>query len=968
MRWDFLLGMLGGTIVLGSQSALAQSLIVPDDTLGTQNSELPPVLQSPALNIITSGAIRGNNLFHSFREFNVGEGSSAYFLINSSVRNVLTRVTGNNPSEVLGRLGTFLFLGNQPVPSNANFFLVNPNGVIFGPNSSLDIGGSVVVTTANALQFPNGELFSASLPTVPSQLLTVDPSALWYGTINAQNQGIIVKSSFLDLDGLIGQTSGLQTNLNRSLVLSGGEVVIENGILKAPSGNIQVAGLSQEGIVDLNYEGSNISITPDSNLMRADIAILKDSKIHIFGEEDISGGSILIYGNKIFVSDSFLSISRDSGNGDLGNIKINSTEGVLINKSSIVASLPNLTEGNAGSILLKGRNISLIGSSIASSSSSFSGNGKGNAGNIEMIADESIHITRGPVSTVISDGKLFEVFDESSLNSTIGFGSAGKGGNIMLKANSIQVEYSDLDASTRTGGSAGNILLHAKFNIELKRSILNSSNWNGQYIGGIAGNVTMQSKKISLSDKTEILSGNIGTDDGINTSGGIIDLNGLESITIDFSRIQSEARASGKLNEDQAGTIIIRSPKILIGNSAEINTKTETNARAGNINIYANDLIVKNSSVIGSFVERETKNAEGGSINIEANNLSILDGGKILTSVLGDLNIPGSGLRFPIYRAGSEGNAGFIVVSVKDSIVISGISSTNKTLRDDEGDSLSPIGSASGIFTTIEAGSLGDSGKISISGSNLYILDSGQIASQNLGIGNSDDINLILSNQLKLINGSLLANSRKGTGGSISISSKTMYLLQNGDIKTDATDNGGNITLTAKSIIALNDSDILAFARDGRGGNVTLNTRAFFGQNYRPAPHGIDPTTLDGNDRVDINASGSLSSGIITRPDTSFIQNSLNQLPNNQIDTNQLLAQTCIIRQDQPEGTFYITGTGGIPNRPNDPALSAYPTNTIQPTTQVAQRPWKLGDPIVEPQGFYQLTDGRFVMSRECAK
>jgi large exoprotein involved in heme utilization and adhesion len=174
--------------------------------------------------------------------------------------------------------------------------------------------------------------------------------------------------------------------------------------------------------------------------------------------------------------------------------------------------------------------------------------------------------------------------------------------------------------------------------------------------------------------------------------------------------------------------------------------------------------------------------------------------------------------------------------------------------------------------------------------------------------------------------------------------------------------------LTARSIIALDDSDILAFASEGSGGNVNLNTRAFFGQNYRPAPRGTDPTTLDGNDRVDINASGTLSSGIITRPDTSFIQNSLNQLPNNQIDTNKLLAQTCLIRQDQPECTFYITGTGGIPNRPNDPALSDYPTNTLQPTTQTAQRPWKLGDPIIEPQGFYKLADGRFVMSRECSQ
>ena len=159
--------------------------------------------------------------------------------------------------------------------------------------------------------------------------------------------------------------------------------------------------------------------------------------------------------------------------------------------------------------------------------------------------------------------------------------------------------------------------------------------------------------------------------------------------------------------------------------------------------------------------------------------------------------------------------------------------------------------------------------------------------------------------------------------------------------------------------------DILAFARDGKGGNVTLNTRVFFGQNYRPAPFGTDPTTLDGNDRVDINASGSLSSGTIVTPDTSFIQNSLNQLPKDAIDTTKLLANTCIVRKDKPEGTFYITGTGGLPNRPGDLSASQYPTNTIT-STQTATRPWQKGDPIEEPSGFYQLANGRLVMSCEC--
>jgi large exoprotein involved in heme utilization and adhesion len=265
-----------------------------------------------------------------------------------------------------------------------------------------------------------------------------------------------------------------------------------------------------------------------------------------------------------------------------------------------------------------------------------------------------------------------------------------------------------------------------------------------------------------------------------------------------------------------------------------------------------------------------------------------------------------------------------------------------------------------------------DAGNLKVSTGTLTIQNGAGLTSSSFGTGKAGDITIDVGGTLNTNNGQINTAATQSTGGAITITAGSIRLRNDSDIVTSVLSgagNGGNITLTANSIIALSDSDILAFARDGRGGNVILQTPpkkpAFFGQNYRPAPRGTDPVTLDGNNRVDVNASGAVS-GNITLPDTSFIQNSLSQLPNNQIDTNKLLAQTCIVRKDQPEGTFYITGTGGIPNRPNDPALSDYPTNTIQPTTQTAQRPWKLGDPIVEPQGFYQLANGRLVMSREC--
>jgi large exoprotein involved in heme utilization and adhesion len=123
--------------------------------------------------------------------------------------------------------------------------------------------------------------------------------------------------------------------------------------------------------------------------------------------------------------------------------------------------------------------------------------------------------------------------------------------------------------------------------------------------------------------------------------------------------------------------------------------------------------------------------------------------------------------------------------------------------------------------------------------------------------------------------------------------------------------------MEASSIIALDDSDILAFADDGAGGNITLQTPAFFGQNFTPASLTADPATLDGNDRVDINATGAIS-GVVTIPDVSFIENSLNDLTDNIVVTDQLLAGSCIARAGDDQATFVNTGSGGLPVRPDD--------------------------------------------------
>ena len=161
---------LGVNLVLALLSFIAplksaKAQIVPDGTLGAESSvAVPDNFNGIPIDQINGGAIRGANLFHSFSEFNVGEGNGAYFTNPEGIRNILGRVTGGNASNILGTLG---------VLGNANLFLINPNGIVFGPNARLDVGGSFLASTAESLVFDNGFDFSATNPQAPP-LLTVN--------------------------------------------------------------------------------------------------------------------------------------------------------------------------------------------------------------------------------------------------------------------------------------------------------------------------------------------------------------------------------------------------------------------------------------------------------------------------------------------------------------------------------------------------------------------------------------------------------------------------------------------------------------------------------------------------------------------------------------------------------------------------------------------------------------------------
>ena len=155
-----------------SSPVLAQ--ITPDGTLGSESTIVSPnqTIENLPADLIQGGAARGSNLFHSFLEFNVNEGQRVYFGNPTGIDRILSRVTGSDISDIFGTLG---------VNGGADLFLINPNGIIFGPNAQLDISGSFVGSSAESIIFNEFE-FSAINPTAPP-LLTVNfsPTGLRFG-------------------------------------------------------------------------------------------------------------------------------------------------------------------------------------------------------------------------------------------------------------------------------------------------------------------------------------------------------------------------------------------------------------------------------------------------------------------------------------------------------------------------------------------------------------------------------------------------------------------------------------------------------------------------------------------------------------------------------------------------------------------------------------------------------------------
>lgn len=313
---------VSAVIISSKNCAFAQ--VTSDSTLGSENSVVTPdtVINGVPSNRIDGGAVRGANLFHSFQEFNIGEGQGVYFTNPSGIQNIFSRVTGSNSSQIFGKLGV---LGG-----NANLFLINPNGIIFGPEASLDVRGSFVATTANSLQFKNQGFFNSSIPNVPP-ILTVSPSAFLFNQVAAsitnnsqaaagQRVTLLNSSDPLEVKNLFG----LRVPDGQSLLLLGGNVNLNNGSLNALNGRIEVGGVAGVGTIGLDINGQDLHLNfPIANdVALADILLTDGAMIDASGE---GGGNIQVQGRNITLTNNSQIISSTLGVKPGGNLLLSAS-------------------------------------------------------------------------------------------------------------------------------------------------------------------------------------------------------------------------------------------------------------------------------------------------------------------------------------------------------------------------------------------------------------------------------------------------------------------------------------------------------------------------------------------------------------------------------------------------------------------------------------------------------------------
>lgn len=615
----------------------------------------------------------GPNLFHSFGQFNVPTNNIANFLneTGAPTSNILGRVTGGNPSSIFGTIQTTGF-------GNANLFLMNPAGIVFGPNATFNVGGAVHFTTADYLRLADGVQFNAVPNPVADALLSASPVAA-FGFLGSNPGAITIQGSQLSVPDGTG------------ISLIGGNITAEAGTLErgisqqarlsVPNGHIRLASTASPG--EFVFPG----LQPAPNINGASfssfgtVSLAPGSTIDVSGTETVSirGGQFLLS-----VSDTVLNtslskpvphmVSLSTGNSIItSNSAPEAGSDIQIAAANILmdgASVTSQTAGNGtgGNISIIGQNVTLAnGAQIVSSTT-----GAGNGGNISISATETISISgfdatgtlpglstgyvfgpdtglplimSGVFTTTSATGNCPEcsrgglvqitvptvTVDNAGAVATITSGD-GRGGDIALNVSTLNLSgaaqlwssagQDPVTFDFRGGGKGGdinvtadNLILLSGGNPDLvATSIINSATLNT----GHGGNIHLTAPHVSLQGGATVLSSTFGSGTGGSiavTASNQLSVSGLDEVFGSPSNISSLAGSSGG-----GGAITVNAGSVALADSGKIHTESFDAGNAGDVTLH----VQGNLSVTSlGTIDSAANSSASGDITITADTVTV---------------------------------------------------------------------------------------------------------------------------------------------------------------------------------------------------------------------------------------------------------------------------------------------------------------------------------------------------------
>ncbi|MFB2924268.1 filamentous hemagglutinin N-terminal domain-containing protein [Aerosakkonema funiforme] len=567
--------------------------IVPDATLPVNSIATP---QGSTISI-EGGTTKGGNLFHSFWEFSLPTGTEAYFHNTVDIQNIFTRVTGSSVSHIDGSI---------KANGVANLFLINPNGIIFGPNARLNVGGSFVASTASSIRFTDGIEFSASNPNT-SPLLTINvPIGLQFGsnpgqiTVNGPGHNLRTdpKTEAFIRDN---RPVGLQV-LDRTLALVGGEITLAGGNLTANTGRIELGSVAGDSSVTLIPIDPGFKLSYENVQNFQDIRLIGAASLDAVGSR---GGDIRVRGRRVTLSDGSVIAANTLGSRSGGNLVVNASETVELIGTSADGKIrtglfaDTYSTGQGGNLTINTRTL-LVRSGAAISASTY---GAGKAGNLTVNASDLVQLIGG--------------LDIAYLLARANPGSTGDAADLTINTATLLVQDGgQVGAGTFGSGRGGNLTVNASEQVQV--SGISARPGFPSAIGpraapgstGDAGNLTINTGTLIVRDRARV--GARGLGEG---NAGIVTIN-ARSILLDNQGFISTDSQSLKAdpNREQA-TIVLRSGNLILRQNSRLSTNAEgKNAIGGNININTDVIVASGDSDISA----NSKNFRGGQVRINS--------------------------------------------------------------------------------------------------------------------------------------------------------------------------------------------------------------------------------------------------------------------------------------------------------------------------------------------------------------